>query len=85
MDPAVQRALNDKLYDKRKVGALECVTFRLAYQLRTLLRYLILLGWRGSFVNSSPKRTTLGSRLCLTSSATILLMPSTNPMPETEV
>jgi hypothetical protein len=23
MDPAVQRALNDKLYDKRKVGALE--------------------------------------------------------------
>jgi hypothetical protein len=25
MDPAVQRALNDKLYDKRKVGALEWV------------------------------------------------------------
>jgi len=25
MDPAIQRALNDKLYDKRKVGALECV------------------------------------------------------------
>lgn len=26
MDPNVQRALNDKLYDKRKVGALESVT-----------------------------------------------------------
>jgi hypothetical protein len=26
MDPVVQRALNDKLYDKRKVGALEWVT-----------------------------------------------------------
>ena len=26
MDPAIQRALNDKLYDKRKVGALEWVT-----------------------------------------------------------
>jgi hypothetical protein len=26
MDAAVQRALNDKLYDKRKVGALEWVT-----------------------------------------------------------
>jgi hypothetical protein len=26
MDPAIQRALNDKLYDKRKVGALEYVT-----------------------------------------------------------
>lgn len=25
MDPNVQRALNDKLYDKRKVGALESV------------------------------------------------------------
>lgn len=25
MDPNVQRALNDKLYDKRKVGALEYV------------------------------------------------------------
>lgn len=25
MDAAVQRALNDKLYDKRKVGALESV------------------------------------------------------------
>jgi len=29
MDPAVQRALNDKLYDKRKVGALEWVTLSL--------------------------------------------------------
>lgn len=27
MEPAIQRALNDKLYDKRKVGALECVVF----------------------------------------------------------
>lgn len=26
MDPSVQRALNDKLYDKRKQGALECVS-----------------------------------------------------------
>ena len=26
MDPAVQRLLNDKLYDKRKQGALESVT-----------------------------------------------------------
>ena len=25
MDVNIQRALNDKLYDKRKVGALECV------------------------------------------------------------
>lgn len=25
MDPNIQRALNDKLYDKRKVGALEYV------------------------------------------------------------
>lgn len=25
MDPHIQRALNDKLYDKRKVGALEYV------------------------------------------------------------
>ena len=29
MDPAVQRALNDKLYDKRKVGALEWVPLHL--------------------------------------------------------
>ena len=26
MDPVVQRLLNDKLYDKRKQGALESVT-----------------------------------------------------------
>ena len=30
MDAAVQRALNDKLYDKRKVGALEWVTLSLS-------------------------------------------------------
>jgi hypothetical protein len=35
MDPAIQRALNDKLYDKRKVGALEWVNlFLLAPLLR---------------------------------------------------
>lgn len=28
MDPAVQRLLNDKLYDKRKQGALESVVAR---------------------------------------------------------
>lgn len=28
MDPAVQRLLNDKLYDKRKQGALESVLSR---------------------------------------------------------
>ena len=28
MDPAVQRLLNDKLYDKRKQGALESVLVR---------------------------------------------------------
>ena len=28
MDPAVQRLLNDKLYDKRKQGALEFVLAR---------------------------------------------------------
>lgn len=27
MDTNIQRALNDKLYDKRKVGALEYVSF----------------------------------------------------------
>ncbi len=31
MDPAVQRALNDKLYDKRKVGALEWVILSLPF------------------------------------------------------
>ncbi len=31
MDPAIQRALNDKLYDKRKVGALEWVTLHLQH------------------------------------------------------
>lgn len=40
MDPNVQRALNDKLYDKRKVGALESVSpssLLIACQLLTLL------------------------------------------------
>ncbi len=31
MDPAIQRALNDKLYDKRKVGALEWVALHLQH------------------------------------------------------
>lgn len=31
MDANIQRALNDKLYDKRKVGALEYVTSLMAY------------------------------------------------------
>lgn len=34
MDAAVQRALNDKLYDKRKVGALEFVPYPLIIPLR---------------------------------------------------
>lgn len=34
MDPAVQRLLNDKLYDKRKQGALEYVL----HALRNILR-----------------------------------------------
>lgn len=36
MDANIQRALNDKLYDKRKVGALECVNPK------TLMRMLKL-------------------------------------------
>lgn len=37
MDAAVQRALNDKLYDKRKVGALEFDPFTSS---RSVLRSL---------------------------------------------
>lgn len=38
MDPSIQRALNDKLYDKRKVGALEYVFPLLSmYKLRGCL------------------------------------------------
>ena len=37
MDPAVQRLLNDKLYDKRKQGALESVTAPIAIVTGTLL------------------------------------------------
>lgn len=81
MDVAIQRALNDKLYDKRKVGALEygltfasqkCIGAK-AHRylaLNELLEILLLA------------RTTKRSRKLSNSYATTLLMPSTNLMPE---
>lgn len=49
MDPAIQRALNEKLYEKRKVGALECVSSPVPFVDRPRLysvRYLCLLTFR---------------------------------------
>jgi hypothetical protein len=53
MDPAVQRALNDKLYDKRKVGALELVALQLPHSIfllccrepALLLPFVIVTCW----------------------------------------
>lgn len=114
MEHNVQRLLNDKLYDKRKVGALEYVAIFSFYSTPTsficwvqataiLLRptfsptppYCILqltihlaaplIGWNESSASLLPQKTTRGSRLYLTSSATSMPMPSINPMLAMEV
>lgn len=116
MEHNVQRLLNDKLYDKRKVGALEYVAIFSFYSTPTsssagfkqrqsssalrlsptppdpdcilqLTIYLAapLLGWNESSASLLPQKTTRGSRLYLTSSATSMPMPSINPMLAMEV
>lgn len=79
MDANVQRALNDKLYDKRKVGALESVFYLPFCCPPAAVDPLTMLPDSNvSFVSSLRPRTTTGSLPFLTSSVTSMHMLFTN-------
>lgn len=85
MDTNVQRLLNDKLYDKRKHGALEYVIPRSAPICAAVGRLYShpTTGSNGSSESLLQPRTTIGSLLSSTSSAMNTHTPFTNRMPAT--
>jgi hypothetical protein len=90
MDANIQRALSDKLYDKRKIGALEYVGFYspcflhldICFMKENQVLFLILCwtGWKESYENLSRLRTTNGYTIFLNSFATTLHMQSISLM-----
>lgn len=89
MDTNIQRALNDKLYDKRKVGALEYVYYFFFPEsgvpaLGTHHSHrLPSTGSNALSASRSPLKITPRSKPSSTSSATSMHMLSINRMPET--
>lgn len=81
MDTAVQRALNDKLYDKRKVGALESVSPPPPPRPsdRSLATTDIVPGSSGSYASLLLQRTMTRLPPFLTSCATSMPMLSISP------
>lgn len=67
MDASIQRALNDKLYDKRKVGALEYVSHSLSSS-HTALSGFFSLACRADlmfFTRSCRRREPTSSLACV--------------------
>lgn len=58
MDANIQRALNDKLYDKRKIGALEYVSLPIIY-----IHYILSNFLDSALLSSSPRGHTSVRRL----------------------
>ena len=71
MDPAVQRLLNDKLYDKRKQGALESVTAQFHCDWHTADELPVS---KGLFGKQAQTRNMRGLARSFTSSAMTMRM-----------